>query len=48
MNLKEYQELCKKTAKKFDDDKEILTWNLEILSGVFLYVTVYRNIYILI
>lgn len=31
MNLKEYQELCKKTAKKFDtDEKEILTWGLGI------------------
>ena len=31
MNLKEYQELCKKTAKKFDtEEKEILTWGLGI------------------
>lgn len=31
MNLKEYQELCKKTARKFDtDEKEILTWGLGI------------------
>jgi len=31
MNLKEYQELCKKTAKKFEtDEKEILTWGLGI------------------
>ena len=31
MDLKEYQELCKKTAKKFDnDEKEILTWGLGI------------------
>jgi len=31
MNIKEYQELCKKTAKKFDDrEKEILTWGLGI------------------
>jgi len=31
MNLKEYQELCKKTAVDFDDDeKEILTWGLGI------------------
>lgn len=31
MNLKEYQELCKKTAKKFDlAEKEILTWGLGI------------------
>ena len=31
MNLREYQELCKKTAKKFDtDEKEILTWGLGI------------------
>jgi NTP pyrophosphatase (non-canonical NTP hydrolase) len=30
-NLKEYQKLCKKTAKKFSDkDKEILTWGLGI------------------
>jgi len=30
-NLKKYQELCRKTAKKFDDaDKEILTWGLGI------------------
>ena len=31
MNLKEYQELCKKTAKKFDiPDLEISTWGLGI------------------
>ena len=31
MNLNEYQELCKKTAKKFEtDEKEILTWGLGI------------------
>ncbi len=31
MDLKEYQELCKKTAKKFEtDEKEILTWGLGI------------------
>ena len=31
MDLKDYQELCKKTAKKFDnDEKEILTWGLGI------------------
>jgi len=31
MDLKEYQKLCKRTAKKFDDkDKEILTWGLGI------------------
>ena len=31
MNLKEYQELCEKTAKKFDsEEKEILTWGLGI------------------
>jgi len=31
MDLKEYQRLCKRTAKKFDDkDKEILTWGLGI------------------
>ncbi|MBI2630559.1 nucleoside triphosphate pyrophosphohydrolase family protein [Candidatus Pacearchaeota archaeon] len=31
MNLKEYQELCKKTAKKFETpEKEILTWGLGI------------------
>jgi len=30
-NLKEYQKLCKKTAKIFsDEDKEILTWGLGI------------------
>jgi len=30
-NLKEYQKLCKKTAKRFfDKDKEILTWGLGI------------------
>ncbi len=32
-NLKEYQELCRKTAKKFEtDEKEILTWGLGIAS----------------
>jgi len=31
MNLKEYQEICKITAKKFDTkEKEILTWGLGI------------------
>jgi len=31
MNLKEYQEFCKKTAKKFENpEKEILTWGLGI------------------
>ncbi|MFH1592541.1 MAG: nucleoside triphosphate pyrophosphohydrolase family protein [Candidatus Woesearchaeota archaeon] len=31
MNLKEYQELCKKTAKSFETkEKEILTWGLGI------------------
>jgi len=31
MDLKEYQELAKKTAKKFDSkEKEILTWGLGI------------------
>lgn len=31
MDLKEYQELCKKTAKKFETrEKEILTWGLGI------------------
>ncbi|NQU98177.1 nucleoside triphosphate pyrophosphohydrolase family protein [Candidatus Woesearchaeota archaeon] len=31
MNLKEYQELCKKTARTFDDpDKEIMTWGLGV------------------
>lgn len=30
-NLQEYQELCKATAKKFDNpEKEILTWGLGI------------------
>lgn len=30
-NLKEYQELCKNTAQKFEDkEKEILTWGLGI------------------
>ncbi len=30
-NLKEYQKLCKKTAKKFDNkEKEILSWGLGI------------------
>lgn len=30
-DLKEYQELCKKTAKKFETpEKEILTWGLGI------------------
>jgi len=30
-NLSEYQELCKKTSKKFDSrEKEILTWGLGI------------------
>ena len=45
MNLKEYQELCKKTAKKFDDDKEILTWDLEILSEYF-YMLQYTETFI--
>jgi len=32
MNLKEYQELCKKTAQKFENkEKEILTWGLGIV-----------------
>lgn len=31
MNLKEYQEMCKTTAKKFEtQEKEILTWGLGI------------------
>lgn len=31
MSLKEYQELCKSTAKKFEtQEKEILTWGLGI------------------
>lgn len=31
MDLKEYQELCKRTAKKFENEKtEILTWGLGI------------------
>ena len=31
MNLKEYQEICKKSAKKFDvDEMEIMTWGLGI------------------
>jgi NTP pyrophosphatase (non-canonical NTP hydrolase) len=31
MDLKEYQDLCKLTAKKFDtQEKEILTWGLGI------------------
>ena len=31
MNLKEYQKLCQKTAKKFDDkEKEIADWGLGI------------------
>jgi NTP pyrophosphatase (non-canonical NTP hydrolase) len=31
MNLKEYQEFCKKTAKKFEtQEKEILTWGLGV------------------
>ena len=31
MELKEYQKLCKKTAKKFNSkEKEILTWGLGI------------------
>ncbi len=31
MNLKEYQEACKRTAKKFETpEKEILTWGLGI------------------
>lgn len=31
MNLKEYQELCERTAKKFETkEKEILTWGLGI------------------
>lgn len=35
MNLKEYQELCKKTAKKFDSkDLEISTWGLGITGEV--------------
>jgi NTP pyrophosphatase (non-canonical NTP hydrolase) len=33
MNLKEYQDLCKKTAKEFETpEKEILTWGLGIAS----------------
>lgn len=32
MELKEYQKLCRETAKKFDDkDKEILSWGLGIV-----------------
>lgn len=35
MNLKEYQELCKQTAKKFEtQEKEILTWGLGITGEV--------------
>ncbi len=31
MTLKEYQELCKRTAKKFESpEKEIMTWGLGI------------------
>ena len=31
MNLKEYQELCKKTAREFDnEEKAIFTWGLGI------------------
>jgi NTP pyrophosphatase (non-canonical NTP hydrolase) len=31
MNLQEYQNLCKLTAKKFDnDEKEIMTWGLGV------------------
>jgi NTP pyrophosphatase (non-canonical NTP hydrolase) len=31
MNIKEYQKLCKNTAKKYDDkDKEIMNWGLGI------------------
>ena len=31
MNLKDYQNLCRKTAKKFNDkEKEIMTWGLGI------------------
>lgn len=31
MNLKEYQQLCKRSAKEFTDkDKEIMTWGLGI------------------
>ena len=31
MDLKEYQQLCKETAKKFDDkEKEIINWGLGI------------------
>lgn len=31
MDLKEYQKLCKRTAKKFrDKEKEIMTWGLGI------------------
>ena len=31
MNLKEYQELCKKTAKKFDNkNEEIMVWGLGV------------------
>jgi len=31
MNLKEYQETCKKTSEKFEtDEKEILTWGLGV------------------
>jgi len=31
MNLNEYQKLCKRTAKEFDDkEQEIMTWGLGI------------------
>lgn len=31
MNLKQYQKICKKTAKKFDNkEKEILAWGLGV------------------
>ena len=32
MSIKEYQKLCRETAKKFDDkDKEIVNWGLGIV-----------------
>ena len=35
MNLKEYQEICKKTAKKFDNKKEeAYTWGLGLAGEV--------------
>jgi len=50
MNLKEYQKLCKRTAKDFNDkDKEIMNWGLGIageagdVAGCIKKVVVHKN-----